>query len=111
MKWEDRGQADGRLDALFEAYREACEAPEPSANFMPGIWRRIEERQQSVTFLGHWARTLATAAAVASLAMAAYLYIPRFSHPAPAAESYVELLASAHAIENPDSIDATMDER
>jgi hypothetical protein len=110
MNWEDRGQPDGRLDALFEAYREACAAPEPSASFMPGIWRRIEERQRSVAFFGHWARRLATAAAVASLAMAAYLYIPRFSHSGSATESYVEMLASVHAADSSDSIDAAMDE-
>ena len=64
------------MDALFRAYRQACPDPEASANFMPELWRRIEERQRSVFFLGRWARAFVTAAAVLSLGMAAYLYIP-----------------------------------
>ena len=35
---------DSGLDDLFANYRSACPEPEPSANFMPGIWRRIESR-------------------------------------------------------------------
>src|SRR5258706_368782 len=44
-----RGNDDQKLDALFGAYRAACGGPEPSANFMPNLWARIESRQ-SVTF-------------------------------------------------------------
>jgi len=36
---------DDQLDQLFRAYREACSAPEPRADFMPQLWRRIEARQ------------------------------------------------------------------
>ena len=40
------GNDDQKLDALFRAYRDACPAPEASANFMPNLWRRIESRQR-----------------------------------------------------------------
>jgi len=106
MNWENQAEANERLDALLRAYREACPAPEPSANFMPEIWRRIDERQRSLSFLGRWARTLATAAAVLSLALAAYLYIPRSSQSGLSTESYVEALASAHAVDSPDAVEA-----
>ena len=43
-----RGNDDERLDALFQAYRDACPDPEASANFMPTLWSRIDSRQ---TFL------------------------------------------------------------
>ena len=34
-----------RLDRLFAEYRTACPDPEPGANFMPALWRRIEARR------------------------------------------------------------------
>ncbi|MGA7409771.1 MAG: hypothetical protein WBW33_04755 [Bryobacteraceae bacterium] len=37
-------EADRQLNELFERYREACPEIEPSANFMPAIWGRIEKR-------------------------------------------------------------------
>jgi len=104
----DRNQLsdkDRALDNLFHAYREACGYPEPSANFMPEIWARIEERQRSVFLLARWARTLATAAAVLSLGMAAYLYTPHGGNSAFSTQSYVEALSASHAQDNPDLIE------
>ena len=106
MYSNQRGDDNARLDALFRAYRQACPEPEPSANFMPEIWRRIEERQRSVFFLGRWARAFATAAAVLSLAMAAYLYIPHQRTSRADTESYVEALAAGHA----DAVESAMDD-
>ena len=98
MNWKNEGEENRALDAMFRAYRDSIPDPEPSANFMPDLWRRIEERQRSVFFLGRWARAFVTAAAVVTMAMAAYLYIPHgtslFS-----VESYVEVLAAGHAQE------------
>ena len=37
---------DERLDALFRAYRQACPDPEPSADFMPRLWLKIEARER-----------------------------------------------------------------
>src|ERR1700691_4351542 len=96
MNWTNRGDENAELDALFRAYRDACPDPEASANFMPELWRRIEERQRSVFFLGRWARALVTAAAVLSLGVAAYLYIPRGSTSVFGVESYVEALGARH---------------
>lgn len=97
------------LDAMFRAYREACPDPEVSVNFMPELWRRIEERQRSVFFLGRWARALVTAAAVLSMAMAAYLYIPH-GRSVFSVESYVEALAAGHAQDAPELPEAVTDE-
>ena len=36
---------DAGLDNLLEAYRAACPDVEPSANFMPGVWQKIEARR------------------------------------------------------------------
>ncbi|HTQ53581.1 MAG TPA: hypothetical protein VMI94_03920 [Bryobacteraceae bacterium] len=108
MYWTDRG-GESELDALFRAYREACPDSDPSVNFMPELWRRIEERQRSVFFLGHWARAFVTAAAVATMAMAAYLYIPHRHSSLFSAESYVDVMTS-HAQDTPDLAEVAVDE-
>jgi hypothetical protein len=72
---------------------------------MPAVWQRIEERQRSVFLLARWARTLATAAAVLSLGMAAYLYTPHGRSSAFATQSYVEALTASHAQESTDVIE------
>ena len=110
MEWNKQADENTELNALFRAYRGACQAPEPSANFMPELWRRIEERQRSVFLLGRWARTFVTAAAVLSLAMAAYLFTPRARNSMTQVESYVEALAAGHAIDSMDSADLPIDE-
>ena len=105
MERNQLGDKDRALDHLFHAYREACGEPQPSANFMPQIWARIEERQRSVFLLARWARTLATAAALLSLGMAAYLYTPHSNNSPFSVESYVEALSASHAQDNPDLIE------
>ena len=104
------GDKDRALDNLFRAYGEACGSPEPSANFMPEIWRRIEDRQRSMFFLGRWARAFVTAAAVLSLGMAAYLYIPKGHNTIISVESYVEAIAAGHAVDSAEFIDPSLDE-
>lgn len=110
MNWTNRGDENAELDALFQAYRAACPDPDASANFMPELWRRIEERQRSVFFMGRWARALVTAAAVLSLAMAGYLYIPHGRSSVFSVESYVEALAAGHAQDAPDLPESAGDE-
>jgi hypothetical protein len=110
MNWTNRGDENAKLEALFQAYREACPDPDVSANFMPELWRRIDERQRSVFFMGRWARALVTAAAVLSLGMAAYLYIPHSGTSMFSVESYVEALAAGHAQDAPDLPESVADE-
>ena len=72
-----RGNDDQRLDALFRAYREACPAPEPSANFMPNLWQRIEARQTLHVFLPPHGQCLGDGRRRASIALGVYMSIPR----------------------------------
>lgn len=101
MHTRTRGSDDEELDALLQAYRDACPAPEPGPNFMPQVWQRIEARQRYSFFLGRVASVFVTAAVAASLAMAAYLYFPRHSS-AFYSESYVEALLASQAADNGD---------
>jgi hypothetical protein len=89
-----RGSDDQRLDALFGAYRAACNAPEPSANFMPNLWARIESRQNFTFSFRRMANTFATAAVALSAVLGLYLALPHSNQSAPT-PSYLEALADA----------------
>jgi hypothetical protein len=90
MNWM-RGGDDQKLDALFQAYREACGAPEASANFMPNLWARIESRQRFTFSFSRMANALTTAAVALSLALGVYMAIPRSTIGLD--QTYVEALA------------------
>jgi len=90
-----RGNDEQRLDALFQAYRDACPTPEASANFMPNLWQRIEARQTYAFSFKRMANALVTAAVALSIVLGVYMSIPRanpyFS------QTFVEVLADATA--------------
>lgn len=82
-----------KLDRLFAAYRDACPDPEPSADFMPGLWRRIESRRsQSLGVLKRLAQVFVTATAVLTLIMAAVVIPAMQSSPVYSA-TYLDVLA------------------
>jgi len=98
-----RGNDDEKLDALFRAYRDACPDPEASANFMPTLWARIDSRQTYLFSFRRMANAFVTAALALSIALGVYLTIPR-STPGSTPETYVEALADANPLDNPDIV-------
>ena len=90
-----------RLDALFRAYRAACPGPEPSANFMPELWQRIESRQRFTFSFRRMANALVTAAVALSIALGVYMAIP---HRNLASYSYLDALAESESVDTPDSV-------
>lgn len=70
MSVENR-DLEKELNRLFEAYRSACDAPEASADFMPGLWAQIESAGSWTERLWKWANGLAVAAAAASVLLVA----------------------------------------
>lgn len=89
---------DARLQELFHAYREVCADPEPSVNFMPAMWAKIEAREASGTVFSRVAKALVTAALGASVVMG--LLSASYSQPAPTFEgTYVQALAADHLSE------------
>src|SRR5690242_1978981 len=96
----NEGSQGERFDALFRAYGDACGAPEPSANFMPQLWQKIEARQTFSFFFRRVARGFVTAALAASLGMAIYLSSPR--NAAVNSTTYVDVLADNRANDVPD---------
>ena len=100
-----RGNSDEQLDRLFRAYREACPTPEPSPNFMPQLWHKIESRQTLGLSLRRFAGAFVTAAVAASLALGVYMAMPRTATPnSTYYTSYVEALAAANTIDTPDIV-------
>ncbi|HWB97629.1 MAG TPA: hypothetical protein VG672_13030 [Bryobacteraceae bacterium] len=93
-----RGSEDANLDALFQAYRDACRAPEPSANFMPALWERIEARQRYSFFFGRLATRIVTAAMAVCLAMGVYLVVPHRSSVFNG-DGYIEALSGGHTVD------------
>jgi ABC-type nitrate/sulfonate/bicarbonate transport system permease component len=98
-----RGKDDEMLDALFQAYRRACPTPEPSANFMPTLWQRIESRQTFTFSLRRMANAFVTAALAMSIALGVYMMvIPRTQ--TTTAMSYIEVLAESRPLDTPDFV-------
>jgi hypothetical protein len=97
-----RGSDDERLDALFRAFRE-CPTPEPSVNFMPNLWGRIESRQSFTFSFRRMASAFVTAALALSVALGVYMAIPR-SNQSYYSQTYVEALAEANSLDAPDII-------
>ncbi len=86
---------EDQLDALFAEYRAACPDPEPSANFMPAMWKRIEARRvATVSVFRHWAQACVMATVALTLLIGAVL-IPRFQNND--SSSYLEALSAEHS--------------
>lgn len=98
-----RGSNEEQLDALFRAFAGACPDRDPSANFMPNLWQRIEARQTYAFSFRRMANAIATAAVALSIALGVYMAIPRATGTA-GSQSYIEALAEANAIDTPDII-------
>lgn len=78
----DRSGEEGletRLDGLFAAYRDACPDPEPSPDFMPRLWARIEGRRQTQDVFAwrRWAQAFLSLAAVACLLIVVLQVVPQ----------------------------------
>jgi hypothetical protein len=90
-------QNDRKLDALFAEYRMASPDPEPGADFMPGLWKRIEARRvATVSVFRHWAQ-ICVMATVALTVLIGVVLIPKFQENAASGASYLEALSAEHS--------------
>jgi anti-sigma-K factor RskA len=96
MGYMDSSDKNQQLDRLFLEYRDACEPPELSSNFMPALWQKIEARQSSTwafrKISGWFVAASAAASAVLALALFAMPSNPSPMYPI----TYVEALAADH---------------
>lgn len=97
---------DDKLDALWREYREACPDPEPSAQFMPGLWRRIDGRRRATASVRRLAQIFVTATVALTLLIGVVL-IPRSRDQATYnSATYVDVLAA----EQPDDYAEVFDD-
>jgi len=82
---QDREQ---KLNRLLASYREACPDVESGAEFMPGLWRRIEARRGGLLA---WA-TMSRRVLAASMALCLLFGVMQFDWNMPLSGSYVQLL-------------------
>jgi hypothetical protein len=87
---------EAHLESLFAAWRQACPDPEPSVNFMPQMWAKIEARQASTTIFNRVAKALVTAALGASVVLG--LLSSSYTPPPVASNdgSYLQALTNDH---------------
>lgn len=90
---------ESRLDEFFQRYRASCPEIEPGANFMPGLWQKIDARHNFWYVFQGLARAAATAsAALCLLLLILNLVAPPQSHlPAP---TYTDALMADHSAES-----------
>lgn len=96
MTPEFLGDREAELDRLFARYRDACGSPEPRANFMPGLWQKIEARQSKSMLFARAARMLVAAGVGLSLVLGVFLALPGQQPSAFYSSSFVEALATDH---------------
>lgn len=92
---------DSGLDDLFQRYRTSCPDVEPSANFMPGLWQKIEARHNFWFVFQRLARTAMTASAALCLLLLLLniVWAPKAFLPA---SSYVDSLVAEQTAEKTD---------
>jgi len=78
----------------FRAFRD-CPTPEPSVNFMPTLWARIESRQRFAFSFRRMAGAFITAALALSVALGIYLALPQ-SNQAYYSQTYIEATANSN---------------
>jgi hypothetical protein len=85
-----------KLDALWSEYRGLMPDPEPSADFMPNLWQKIEaQRVEPLSILKRFAKiyVLATVAVILVFAVS----LSRIQYEPNISTNYVDALDAAHA--------------
>jgi hypothetical protein len=89
-------KAEERLAALWAEYRESCPDPDPGADFMPGLWQRIDKRRTSSARVFRRLAQVCVMATVALTLLIGAVLIPRIQAEAFFDGTYAEELAADH---------------
>jgi hypothetical protein len=92
-------QWNNELEQLFGQYKRLAPDPEPSSNFTPELWRKIEARQSLVVRIRRLTKVFVAAAAAICMVFALFLAVPA-SDSSILNGNYVDLLAETHPAEN-----------
>jgi hypothetical protein len=88
---------ENKLDAVWAEYRDAFADPEPSAEFMPTLWRRIDAQRTVTTSVFRRLVQMCVVAAVALTLLMAVVIIPRIQRMPVYTANYIDVLAEEHA--------------
>jgi hypothetical protein len=91
---------DSKLDQLFQTYRAACPEVDPSTNFMPNLWRRIESRHSFGFVFRSVARATMTACAALCLLLVFLNFASPFRDRMAQVPNYTDVLMAEHTAEN-----------
>jgi hypothetical protein len=97
------------LENLFADYRAAVPDPEASANFMPGLWRKIEARQSFVVRMKKMTQVFVAAAAAICLLLGIMLQMPVTNQPQMVSGNYVDALTDANPTDNLTAVGVRID--
>src|SRR5579872_7133241 len=90
---------NNELGQLFGQYKRLVPDPDPSANFMPELWRKIEARQTLVFRIKRLTQVFVAAAAAICVVLA-LLGVPSASEAPSLGGNYVDVLAEMHPAES-----------
>jgi len=92
-------QWNNELEQLFGQYKRLVPDPNPSVNFMPELWQKIEARRSLVVRIRRLTKVFVAAAAAICMVFALFLAVPG-SDTSILNGNYVDLLAESHPAEN-----------
>ena len=92
-------QWTNELEQLFGQYKRLMPDPDPGANFMPELWRKIESRQSLVLRIRRLTQVFVAAAVAICVVFAMFLAVPSSDNPG-LNGTYVDVLAEIHPAEN-----------
>ena len=87
------------LSDLFGSYRAAVTDPDASADFMPGLWRKIDARRSFAWKLRRYARGVVTVAVAVCLAVGVFGLSSGTGVNPVYTQTYVEALDAADTVE------------
>lgn len=90
---------NNELGQLFSRYKALVPDREPSANFMPELWLKIEARQSLVLRIRRLTQVFVAAAAAICIVFATYMAVPH-SDNSVLNGNYVDVLAQSLPAEN-----------
>jgi hypothetical protein len=93
-------ESPDQLERLFARYREACPEVEPSANFMPNVWARIDAKRGWMWHLRAYSRRMAVATAAACMLLVGIQIGATWNHDPLISQSYVDILRDSAATED-----------
>jgi len=85
---------ENKLDAVWAAYKDACPDPEPSTDFMPKLWERIEARRAATLSIFRRLSQVCVVATVALTLLMTVVLIPHLQKLPVYSSTYVDVLAA-----------------